>query len=430
MIQTPQPKDSLKAALEECLNKKTEAVLAKLCVLEAISDGERKQVVEDIGKRCVKPYGRVLENNESATEKALKQEGDTVNSAAQLRFRELQWQSKDHPFTNRELIHMISKWIDDTLQGTKSRLKRLMEETRLTAFCKQLSAELRQLSSTCVLANLENANGKINSEVDDALNFFRQQVLKPQIQTCVVNVAAQLRELLELQNHLAKTGLDMPTHIKSIKPPQDFLAPFRSMQFLEKTFIHCLLDRAEFLCSVCDLKDVASRNRNISLRNVPSQFALGDVQGGADVAMHRLDNKDKHRYGSRPSSSNSSASDATRRGVRGHGGHPDDPAPQDMQIVHVHPTDFLMDNMVNQQSQHRKSQIEKERKAQMAAMISIPENLGDFKVLSVEIIDRIFNSLKQMVEEDISDLMRRQRHRDEKWRSIMQPNIVALTNFS
>lgn len=63
-------------------------------------------------------------------------------------------------------------------------------------------------------------------------------------------------------------------------------------------------------------------------------------------------------------------------------------------------------------------------------MISIPENLGDFKVLSVEIIDRIFNSLKQMVEEDISDLMRRQRHRDEKWRSIMQPNIVALTNFS
>ena len=75
---TPQPKESLKQCLEECLNKRTEAVLQKLCVLEAISDTERKQVVEDIGKRCVRPYGRVLENNETATEKALKQEGDTV----------------------------------------------------------------------------------------------------------------------------------------------------------------------------------------------------------------------------------------------------------------------------------------------------------------------------------------------------------------
>ena len=260
LIVTPQPKDDLKAALEDVLNKKTESVLAKLCVLEAISDSERKQVVEDIGKRCVKPYGTVLERNETSTEKALKQEGDTVNAAAQLRFRELQWQSKDHPFTNRELIHMISKWIDDTLAGSKSRWDFLIFPKIFLLFdlCEQISlfsfffnytfqtkktnggfpatiflqATLRGAaaivhnsylfksvfviyidltifhifsfkfthlkflrSSTCVLANLENANTKINSEVDDSLLFFRQQVLKPQIQTCVVNVAAQLREL-------------------------------------------------------------------------------------------------------------------------------------------------------------------------------------------------------------------------------------------
>ena len=148
--------------------------------------------------------------------------------------------------------------------------------------------------------------------------------------------------------------------------------------------------------------------------------------------MHQLNNKDRHKYGSRPSSSSSQASDltATKHGASGQYQHPDDPAPNNLQIVHVQPTDFLMDNMVNSVFQEKNQKKEKERKAHQAALISIPDCLGDFKVLSVEIIDRIFNQLKQMVEEDISDLMRRQRHRDEKWRTIMQPNIVALTNFS
>merc|ERR1719163_2598739 len=50
----------------------------------------------------------------------------------------------------------------------------------------------------------------------------------------------------------------------------------------------------------------------------------------------------------------------------------------------------------------------------------VPESLSQFKVLSVEIIDRIWASLKQMVEEDTADLVRRQRQRDEKWRLLMK----------
>merc|ERR1719265_2542951 len=50
----------------------------------------------------------------------------------------------------------------------------------------------------------------------------------------------------------------------------------------------------------------------------------------------------------------------------------------------------------------------------------VPESLSQFKVLSVEIIDRVWASLKQMVEEDTADLVRRQRQRDEKWRLLMK----------
>merc|ERR1719487_3103212 len=50
----------------------------------------------------------------------------------------------------------------------------------------------------------------------------------------------------------------------------------------------------------------------------------------------------------------------------------------------------------------------------------VPESLSQFKVLSVEIIDRIWASLKQMVEEDTADLVRRQRQRDEKWRLLIK----------
>lgn len=52
--------------------------------------------------------------------------------------------------------------------------------------------------------------------------------------------------------------------------------------------------------------------------------------------------------------------------------------------------------------------------------VDMPESLSAFKVLSADIIDRIWAQLKEMVEEDSADLVRRQRQRDERYRMLMK----------
>ena len=131
--------------------------------------------------------------NEAAAETLLEREAETVCAQASLRFRELQWQSRDHPYTNRELIALISQWTDDAVQASQRRISRRLDENRAETFAQRLTREVRNLSSPCVLANLENANSKIAQELEDALDYYRHQVLRPQIQACIVNVAAQTR---------------------------------------------------------------------------------------------------------------------------------------------------------------------------------------------------------------------------------------------
>merc|ERR1719379_751849 len=57
----------------------------------------------------------------------------------------------------------------------------------------------------------------------------------------------------------------------------------------------------------------------------------------------------------------------------------------------------------------------------------VPETLAQFKVLTAEIIDRIFASLRQMADEDTADLVRRQRQRDDRWRQLvmLKPSLTC-----
>lgn len=63
--------------------------------------------------------------------------------------------------------------------------------------------------------------------------------------------------------------------------------------------------------------------------------------------------------------------------------------------------------------------------------VEMPETFAQFKVLSADIIDRIWAQLKGMVEEDSADLVRRQRQRDERYRLLMKlmPNNQAKAQF-
>jgi hypothetical protein len=49
------------------------------------------------------------------------------------------------------------------------------------------------------------------------------------------------------------------------------------------------------------------------------------------------------------------------------------------------------------------------------------ESLTEIRVLSADMIDKVWASLKQFVEEDTADLIRRTRQRDELWRKLMRP---------
>ena len=51
---------------------------------------------------------------------------------------------------------------------------------------------------------MNNANAKTKWEVEESLNYFREFVLQPQISRLVINVTAQVRELLELQGEIEK----------------------------------------------------------------------------------------------------------------------------------------------------------------------------------------------------------------------------------
>ena len=68
-----------------------------------------------------------MEINEDSTEQMIEKEKENVLAQANVKFREIQWQSKDHPFTNRELIYMISKWIDDVVATSKKKLAKQLE---------------------------------------------------------------------------------------------------------------------------------------------------------------------------------------------------------------------------------------------------------------------------------------------------------------
>ena len=45
-------------------------------------------------------------------EQLLAREQQAVTAQAELRFRELQWQSRDQPYTNKELIALIGEWTE------------------------------------------------------------------------------------------------------------------------------------------------------------------------------------------------------------------------------------------------------------------------------------------------------------------------------
>ena len=49
------------------------------------------------------------------------------------------------------------------------------------------------------------------------------------------------------------------------------------------------------------------------------------------------------------------------------------------------------------------------------------DSLTEIRVLSADMIDKVWASLKRFVEEDTADLIRRTRQRDETWRKLMRP---------
>lgn len=93
-----------------------------------------------------------------------------------------------------------------------------------------------------------------------------------------------------------------------------------------------------------------------------------------------------------------------------------------LEVANPAPSQFVMDNMIANQGDgtdpNQGALVPANQMRPPGA--EVPESLSQFKVLSVEIIDRIWASLKQMVEEDTADLVRRQRQRDEKWRLLMK----------
>jgi len=202
IAQNPRQKDTLKKMIEEKLEEVFSRQIGLSKFNKIITPTIREELFDDLKAQMSRPYAEILEINEDSCEQLIEKERENVRAQATVKWRELDWQSRDHPFTNRELIHLISRWIEDIVFQSKKKLSKQLDSGRLDSYGKTLALELRQMSSGCVLTNLENANSKINLETEECLDFYRNQVLAPQIQACAINVTAQTRELMELHNCL------------------------------------------------------------------------------------------------------------------------------------------------------------------------------------------------------------------------------------
>eukprot|EP00397_Hematodinium_sp_SG-2012_P006087 GEMP01006114.1.p1 GENE.GEMP01006114.1~~GEMP01006114.1.p1 ORF type:complete len:1096 (+),score=271.58 GEMP01006114.1:59-3346(+) len=401
LAEEPKQKAQLKVALDSKVSKCLDRQIERSKLSKIVSKELRQDLVDEVNARLTQPYQEMLETNEEHCEQLLQRESETVAHQAQVRFKEFQWQSRDHPFTNKELIHIISKWIDETVAGSKKRLDKQLEASRLESFSKQLEYDLRQMSGQCVLSNLENANAKINQEVDECLDYYRNQVLGQQIQACVINVASQTRELAELYAMFVQNPNHVP-QFKNLKLPQDFLAPFKSLQFLERTFVQVLLERAEFLCCVCEFQNVHKR---MKMMHEKPEDQLNEELNGQKRAKGTRDNSPAKPEAEPKVGNGSPVGRYKSEWSRIPSGVPY------LEIATTSPSQAVMDSLM--------PRIEGAQPNALAVK-NIIEALSNFKVLSVDIIDRIWASLKHMVEEDTSDLVRRQRQRDERRRQLMK----------
>merc|ERR1719313_2561817 len=338
-LELPQTKAALRKQMQTRLNETLERLIHQQGLGGALTVELRATLAERAEQECTRATEALMVRNEAAAESLLEREAETVCAQASLRFRELQWQSRDHPYTNRELIALISQWTDDAVQASQRRISRRLDENRAETFAQRLTREIRNLSSPCVLANLENANSKIAQELEDALDYYRHQVLRPQIQACIVNVAAQTRELRALDR---LGGEEVPR----LPQPRDFTAPFYAPHFLEKTFLSVLLEKADFICSVSEVRASPTSPESRLPPGVP--------------------------YVDRPAT----------------------------------PAQEMMRSLLEERAQGGNLPV---------------ESLTEIRVLSADMIDKVWASLKQFVEEDTADLIRRTRQRDELWRKLMRP---------
>eukprot|EP00397_Hematodinium_sp_SG-2012_P002652 GEMP01002660.1.p1 GENE.GEMP01002660.1~~GEMP01002660.1.p1 ORF type:complete len:1081 (+),score=330.98 GEMP01002660.1:805-4047(+) len=384
-IALPKPKPQVHAFIDRAAHSGLDSAMGEIENARRVLGSMRDQVEMRLLGHLSDSIEETMERNETAFAKIQETEAKMVKAQAHLKFRECQWLSRDNPYTSQELLQLIQEWVELQLGNVRRRLEHRMEPDRLDAFQHSLSADLRQLAASLVQENLGCATSKINYEVEDCLDFYRTQVLAPQLQSLLIDVASQTREYEDALVCLESNGISS-AHTRQMQalmePPKDFSAPFRRLPFLEKTFVGVLLERAEFLCQVCDVGHIHARVKHLRGGKMETKAALEFIpQGVPFLEMER------------PTVSQMLMDQLLFGGglVGSHGV---------LAIVNGQPQDG--------------------GDVGFSPGMPIVDALSQLKALSADTIDHIWNNLKRMADEEATPLVRRQRVRDERYREMME----------
>ena len=354
----------LENSMRDCVtsDEQAEALLGE--------DGElRKRILDHARDRCMELYSEMLKKNNEELESIGTRVHSTVIEAVSRQMQEWERHMKDAPWEARHLLRKVMKFADEAKDRAVEQLRSKLEKEKAEGFKTAIETAITNRTKQTFLANQQAVVNKVNDQLLECVDYFKQNVIRPQAQALVMMIANDQRELEEFRFRM-KAGMPLPA-VDDETYAKDYLPALHSSQNLERTLVVIILERAEFICTRSGFARHFTDFQRSSERIMHKQTGGGPIFTASGVPF--MDGA-----GATPSQ-------LFFAGVCGNEELVADPSYLDM-----------LDTLMNE--------------------AALPQVLSQFRVFQVGTIERVLLALKKVAEEEIADLKRRQRMRDEMWR--------------